>query len=674
MKHLNSLKKLLLASALLGVANVSNAQIHPLAFGPNGYTPDSNWYKDYVGLRFQVSAPSVIAGSKEFTAAWSGTTPWGAPVTTPLIDVPVIFGAPDSFGCAAFTTDMTGKIAAIWRGPITTPCEFGYKALQAQTAGAVAVIIINQYPGAGPIGMAAGTSGGSVTIPVFMMGNLDGLAMSGQYNASPGSVKMTITPWGINNNNDLGFVPGGAAAWANYAVPYNQLNTGTNPNAYKGLSGAFIANYGKSDAKNVKVASTLSFTPNSGGGASVVRRDTTASLTTFTGTANATPDSIYAFYAASEYNMTPSGPGRYDLQYNILTDTTDQYPLDNSTTLSFYASDSVYSLGRYDFTSRGPVVSAVRGPSNFASTDVCWGPMYFVARGGTALSKVQFSIYSQTLGPLGASSMNLYAFKWADGTGGNPTDSIVQNGELTLVSMANKAFNGTTDTSGVIFTAAWGDPTTSIPGRPIFLDSNAYYYIAAEVPANFLMYCDGMASPYPRMFGRAVTSSFLEYSSLMWNGGYSSGGTPMTGSPTANFGLIPFSQAAFIQSVDSFNYAGTIGTVPAVALIVNNNPDTTTTPPIDISVKQLNQSLQDIKAFPNPAADYINLSVNLSKNVKEISYAILDGLGRFVTKEVHNNVQTEEFRMSTKKLAPGNYYLIITADGVATSRKFAVIK
>lgn len=674
MKHLNSLKKLLLASALIGVANVSNAQIHPLAFGPNTYTPDSNWYKDYVGLRFQVSAPSAIAGNKEFTAAWSGTTPWGGPVTTPLIDVPVIMGGPDSFGCAPFTTDMTGKIAVIWRGPITTPCEFGYKALQAQTAGAVAVVIINEYPGAGPIGMAGGTSGTSVTIPVFMIGNLDGIALSAQYHTLPaGSVKMTITPWGINNSNDLGFVPGGAAAWANYAVPYNQLNTGTTPMAYKGLNGAFVANYGSSDAKNVKVATSLSFTP-TGGSATVVRRDTSVNLTTFTGTANVAPDSIYALYSPAEYNLAPTGAGRYDLQYNIMSDTTDQYPLDNSTTISFYASDSVYSKGRYDFAAQAPIATAAHGPSSFATTDVCWGPMYFVARGGTALSKVQFSIYSQTLGPLGASNMNLYAFKWVDGAAGQPLDSIVQNGELTLVSMANKAFNGTTDTSGVIFTAPWGDPTTSIPGRPIFLDSNAYYYIAAEVPANFLLYCDGGASPYPRMFGRAVTSNFFEYSSMMWAGGYSTGGTPMTGSPAANFGLIPFSQAAFIRSVDSFNYSGVQGLVPAVALIVNNHPDTTTTPPIDIHVKELNQSLQDIKVYPNPATDYMNLSVNLSKNVKEISYAIIDGLGRFVTKEVHNNVQTEEFRMSTKKLAPGNYYLIITADGIATSHKFAVIK
>jgi len=72
--------------------------------------------------------------------------------------------------------EIEGKIAMIYRGR----CEFGTKSLNAQNAGAIAVIICN-VPGAGndptsdgndPIsnGMGAGADGLDVTIPVFALG------------------------------------------------------------------------------------------------------------------------------------------------------------------------------------------------------------------------------------------------------------------------------------------------------------------------------------------------------------------------------------------------------------------------------------------------------------------------------------------------------------------------
>lgn len=77
-------------------------------------------------------------------------------------------------GPVANSEEIEGKIAMIYRGR----CEFGEKALNAQDAGAIAVVICN-VPGAGndptsdgnaPMGMAPGAVGSSVTIPVFSMG------------------------------------------------------------------------------------------------------------------------------------------------------------------------------------------------------------------------------------------------------------------------------------------------------------------------------------------------------------------------------------------------------------------------------------------------------------------------------------------------------------------------
>ena len=77
-------------------------------------------------------------------------------------------------GCEPVTNsgDLAGKIALIRRGV----CEFGFKALVAQNAGAIAVVVINNVEGA-PIVMAGGDFGDQVTIPVLMVSDVTGAAI-----------------------------------------------------------------------------------------------------------------------------------------------------------------------------------------------------------------------------------------------------------------------------------------------------------------------------------------------------------------------------------------------------------------------------------------------------------------------------------------------------------------
>ena len=68
--------------------------------------------------------------------------------------------------------DINGSIAVIRRGE----CQFGFKILAAQNQGAIAVIIINNVPGA-PITMAPGEVGDQVTITAIMISQADGDAI-----------------------------------------------------------------------------------------------------------------------------------------------------------------------------------------------------------------------------------------------------------------------------------------------------------------------------------------------------------------------------------------------------------------------------------------------------------------------------------------------------------------
>ncbi|MCH9660936.1 MAG: T9SS-dependent M36 family metallopeptidase [Bacteroidetes bacterium] len=100
--------------------------------------------------------------------------------------------------CDAITNgaDLAGKIAILRRGE----CEFGFKALAAQDEGAVAVIIVNNVAG-DPIVMAPGAVGDQVTIPLFMVSDVDGDAIIADVLANGGQ-SGTISGSGVSQDLD----------------------------------------------------------------------------------------------------------------------------------------------------------------------------------------------------------------------------------------------------------------------------------------------------------------------------------------------------------------------------------------------------------------------------------------------------------------------------------------
>ncbi len=84
----------------------------------------------------------------------------------------VLDGGTDPYdGCQVITNAaaINGKIAVVKRGD----CEFGVKVLAAENAGAIAVIVVNNAPGA-PTPMGPGAVGDAVTIPSIMISQTDG--------------------------------------------------------------------------------------------------------------------------------------------------------------------------------------------------------------------------------------------------------------------------------------------------------------------------------------------------------------------------------------------------------------------------------------------------------------------------------------------------------------------
>lgn len=163
------------AEALDG-SGTNNANFSTPIDGINGRMQMFLW--DNPSGAFSIDAPEELKGFlTDIGRTDVGTTIWGGLISQNMVtaDIKVVHaasvqGSQPSMGCGQVLNDVSGKVAMIDRGV----CEFGTKALNAQNAGAVAVIIcnvagVNGGTGEEILGMAAGEDGGTVSIPVIAM-------------------------------------------------------------------------------------------------------------------------------------------------------------------------------------------------------------------------------------------------------------------------------------------------------------------------------------------------------------------------------------------------------------------------------------------------------------------------------------------------------------------------
>jgi len=149
--------------------------------------------------------PSNLATLYAFPSG-DGPSP-AAPLTAPLVDVTQI-GADPLLCTAPAAASLVGDIALILRGT----CDFIVKVDNAQSAGAVGVIFIDNSPNASTLTGWGGLAG--TTIPAFMISQSDGQNLKSYVDANA-ATNVTLNPTRVQvPAGALGFIPESVAYFA----------------------------------------------------------------------------------------------------------------------------------------------------------------------------------------------------------------------------------------------------------------------------------------------------------------------------------------------------------------------------------------------------------------------------------------------------------------------------
>jgi hypothetical protein len=203
-------------------------------------------------------------------------------------------------GCEAIvnTSQLAGKIAFINRGS----CGFGYKALQAQNAGAIGVVIV-QNTNLDPFDMGGGNEGLSVTIPVIMV-RIENGQLVNQHpscNFFIGTLPQA--------NYDLNLVSGflGLNTRPYHKIPASQVNS----NGYNFYG--TVANNGALDQQNVRILVSSNSTQ--------IESSPNNNLNLTTGEENT--------LSTNPYLLQNSAGSSYIFNYEAVSNETEERPFNN---------------------------------------------------------------------------------------------------------------------------------------------------------------------------------------------------------------------------------------------------------------------------------------------------------------------------------------------------------
>jgi hypothetical protein len=450
------MKKILLAFSIVAFAYFTNAQVIVAGVSPSNIVGNyPNAWADPAGgwgtPNFLIPGVYIQDTLMLANDGSEGLNAQGNPVS--------------AAACNPLLNNLNGKIAVIYRGDGTTNptsggCEFGVKALNAQNAGAVGVIIINREPGV--ITPGPGASGATVTIPVVMLSNTDGAILVNQMQS--GAVVVFIGNKTLLFANDVRLSPGAAFAPKQGFVPALLAQNGTEFNF---SVGARIYNDGNLPQGNVSLRATVT---NPSG--NIVYDNSVSGLNiSSVDSADVYPTGNFTL---ADFSLASYPTGTYTLTYTASLDSLDEYASDNSISYTFTISESIYSAAKIDTATGLPsgktfyrpsennqtysICSAINNPN--ASRLAVEG-LYFAATKGIVLPEDSL---------MAGEEMNLTLYKWED-VFADLNDPSFGFGALTEMAQAYFYFTDESQEGETVYGAF---------ASPVVLDDNQRYLACVQ--------------------------------------------------------------------------------------------------------------------------------------------------------------------------------------------------
>ncbi|PJC62175.1 MAG: hypothetical protein CO022_05960 [Flavobacteriales bacterium CG_4_9_14_0_2_um_filter_32_27] len=349
-------------------------------------------------VNFNVLTPSSLANSYQFTYA-KPIDAWSTPDMTDTANAitgQLVFvddgTIADSLGCDSLVngTQVNGNIAVVYRGS----CQFGTKALRAQNAGAIGVIIINNT--AGIFNMFGGNDGINVTIPTIMISQADGMLL--RNDILQNNVTAFLGSKIGKFANDVGAYKKDIVQKQYYAEPtIFQFAFSSSVNVPFGL---WVRNFGNQNQTNVLVSVNLIKNGNI--------------LFSNSSTINSLNSGDSIFVSLGSYGISLSN-GLHSIIYTITPQNADEDNLDNTLVANFNMTDGV---GNYILSYASVDSITLKPQSNsflFTADEVCiaYTPpqslMFDVVATGLTFPAFSADTYSIT-----GKSVTTYVYEWGD--------------------------------------------------------------------------------------------------------------------------------------------------------------------------------------------------------------------------------------------------------------------
>ncbi len=395
---------------------------------------------------FEATNPAPVQGLYDFEPA----ADWGRSLTDTAVTG---FGAlvddgtaADSLGCNALTNgaSVAGKIAFVYRGT----CEFGQKALRAQNAGAIAVVVINNVDGT--MSMGPGAQGAGVTIPVVMIGKQEGIQLRPYLNA--GTLELFIGSKQNLYQFDLGITPGDAIRPLNYATP-SLLVSGADELQNMQI-GSVVRNFGSQPQSNVTLTARIDLN-----GSQIWQQSTTVS------NLNSGDSTILSL---PTWTIPNANVAKYTLTYTVSSSNTDEENTDNTLSQDFYVTDGVYCKSRFDVVANKPIQNAGITAQN---PSIIWGILMNAVNGNNMKATgIQFSASTRTTDSLTGQLVSGILYEWDDAN----SDGGITDDELVEIAVGFYSYES--NLQNEVLTIDLGDT----PGDGPALAANKVYFVAVQ--------------------------------------------------------------------------------------------------------------------------------------------------------------------------------------------------